>query len=708
LVEALAPGAALPGAALERISREARGNPLLAHELAHFALARDTDASTDALTFSALIAARLSSLTHAERELLDLVTLLGEPVPIDVALTASRADHACIQRLHAARLLRSTVQHKQHGHGLACLEPYHDRVREAIAGEVSEARARNIAATLVATLSRQTEPQHHLLSRCCELAGEHQAAAQHAIAAAQHAESALAFEQAVELYGLALRLGTWVELMQAQLTGSLGLALEYAGHSTLAADAYMRAAALSAGPTSLDFKRRAAQQLLFTGHYADGVRIMQEVAQESRIPMPRSTAKAVATFAFNALQIRYRGLAPRVRSGEHYDAALLKTAHAAVGTAFYQPLQAASAVSHYLRVVLDAQVSGGALATRHELRWHLTRALGYNALIHSTIAAKSPWAAALLARMNAVIGEDDSADNRGFGALVKGVTAYHWDHLREARGYLSRALEALRECTGVGWELDLSMLYDQLSACLCGDFADVVRTTPNLIDESFRRGRIWVGAMLTGGSGTITWLTPDDTQGCRKRLNEARRRWVTPDNFHWPDYFFIISELMLCLYEGDAARGLDLLSTRLASFNESQVARAAFTRRALAWYRSCCAASLLRQSQRGKASEDARYRALIRASAKQVPGAAPGCDAVLALADGDPERAADLLRSALKHSEGSGRLMYAAAGRRRLGQLLGGDEGSALVAQAEAYMTAQGVKNIEAMTMLLSPGFERL
>ena len=48
--------------------------------------------------------------------------------------------------------------------------------------------------------------------------------------------------------------------------------------------------------------------------------------------------------------------------------------------------------------------------------------------------------------------------------------------------------------------------------------------------------------------------------------------------------------------------------------------------------------------------------------------------------------------------------MLAASARRRLGQLLGGDEGTALLAAGDAFMRAQGVKNLEALTEVSCPG----
>ena len=49
--------------------------------------------------------------------------------------------------------------------------------------------------------------------------------------------------------------------------------------------------------------------------------------------------------------------------------------------------------------------------------------------------------------------------------------------------------------------------------------------------------------------------------------------------------------------------------------------------------------------------------------------------------------------------------LYAAASRRRLGELLGDDRGRQLQADADAWMTTQRIKNPERMMRMLVPGF---
>jgi len=76
----------------------------------------------------------------------------------------------------------------------------------------------------------------------------------------------------------------------------------------------------------------------------------------------------------------------------------------------------------------------------------------------------------------------------------------------------------------------------------------------------------------------------------------------------------------------------------------------------------------------------------------------------LALHAGDLPVAAKHLRAAVLGLQGNDMLMHAAAARRRLGELIGGDEGRELIAQGDAVMLAQRVKNLDAVTEMLCAG----
>jgi hypothetical protein len=107
---------------------------------------------------------------------------------------------------------------------------------------------------------------------------------------------------------------------------------------------------------------------------------------------------------------------------------------------------------------------------------------------------------------------------------------------------------------------------------------------------------------------------------------------------------------------------------------------------------------LLRQATRGAARLEHigvaaahAFGLLIRAGVCSVRGDQPGALERLNAAE-EAFRAADMG-------------LHAAIARRRRGELQGGDEGRTLVAEADAWMALEGVKNPTRMCAALAPGF---
>jgi hypothetical protein len=70
-----------------------------------------------------------------------------------------------------------------------------------------------------------------------------------------------------------------------------------------------------------------------------------------------------------------------------------------------------------------------------------------------------------------------------------------------------------------------------------------------------------------------------------------------------------------------------------------------------------------------------------------------------------PEAAGLRLRAAVDGFDAADMALHAAIARHRLGRLVGGDEGQALVATAAERLRELGVKNVTAMAAMLAPGF---
>ncbi len=64
-----------------------------------------------------------------------------------------------------------------------------------------------------------------------------------------------------------------------------------------------------------------------------------------------------------------------------------------------------------------------------------------------------------------------------------------------------------------------------------------------------------------------------------------------------------------------------------------------------------------------------------------------------------------LLETAVRNFEKAEMALYAATARRRLGKLVGGDEGEALITEADIWLRGQLVKIPERMEDVLMPGF---
>jgi hypothetical protein len=72
---------------------------------------------------------------------------------------------------------------------------------------------------------------------------------------------------------------------------------------------------------------------------------------------------------------------------------------------------------------------------------------------------------------------------------------------------------------------------------------------------------------------------------------------------------------------------------------------------------------------------------------------------------GDLDKTKQLLEEALSGLTACELGLFAAAARRRLGQLIGGDQGKALITEADRWMTAQGIRKPHRMAAVYAPGF---
>lgn len=687
-------------ASVQTIAAEAAGSPYFISELARFCR-QAGDAQLGVLSLSAMLSARVDALSASARRLLHVLALAGQQLRVPVALQAALATHADLDLLRAAHLVRSAA-----GPGDRPIECYHDRIRESVCSALSDAEKLAGFQALCAALLAFGEQDYELLSYCGEGAGALQQAAQHAWLAADQAAASLAFDHACSLYRRALELGSFDAEDNYALRTRLARALENAGRGQEAAAAYLDAAALATGDERIELQRCAADQLLTSGHVDEGRALLKQVCEAAGVTFTASAVRSALAFAWTQVRVPTRALrrigAPVPVTSARQALQLRVGRTGVTGLLSFLPVHAASVAGGYLTLAL----SHGQLEDQ-------VHALGFNAYLHFVLSPESKRGAVMIDAMQAQANASQSARLQAFANFIRGTALYHRGSYREARLNLGRALEVIRASTGSAWELDAAHVYDQLSAAYGGEHGDIARTSAAWVEEAFRCGRLWAAAMLSGWSGLPAWSGADDIEGYQRQRLDAQRRWRSNGEPKWPDYMLRVGDAYAYVYSGRPWYAFELLDSVRESYTRAGMSRGANLAAMFAVHRGRCAVSALRGAELELGSE--QYARLVRAveescvALRRFPGVRSlgielGFAAGLALYRSDAEASAEILTNAVAALDAGSHAMVAAAARRRLGQLLGGDRGREYLAAGEAYMLQQGIANLDATTELWCPG----
>src|SRR5262249_43399679 len=237
----------------EAIAREAGGHPLFIEELVHH-LQTLGEKDHGPMPLERALWSRICRLDEAARLIMELSAVAGVPVGQQVIAQAAELDFPDfvepVSILEAGHLIRRS------GARLAdTLEPYHDRVRDAVLANLAPETRRVRHERLAIALEAAERTDAEMLAVHWREAGRPDRAIQYAIRAAEEAATALAFDREVRLYRLSLELVPDRDAVKRQsLTVSLGDALANAGRGTDAAGAYLAAAAEADPVAALDLR----------------------------------------------------------------------------------------------------------------------------------------------------------------------------------------------------------------------------------------------------------------------------------------------------------------------------------------------------------------------------------------------------------------------------------------------------------------------
>jgi hypothetical protein len=688
-----------------RIAREAGGWPFFVRELAHYAGALE-DAAPPSL--EEMILGRVAALPDDARRLLEVLAIAAQPLERAVAAKAAEVEGgepACVAVLRRQRLLR--VRGRA---GSEEIETYHDRIHETVAGALSAELRRKRHERLGAALEVTGKADAEVLATHFHAAGQREKAAQYAVQAADGATAAFGFDQAVRLYRQAIALMNADDPERRALHERLGEALSSAGRGVEAAAAYLVAAEGQAPATSLVLRRKAAENQIMSGHTDEGLEAMRPLLAAVGITLPITRLGALLRTLPLMLWFWLRGLRYRERSAEEIPAKelLRLDACAAIAADFIRQPHFHSLYAHQLFL------------------WHALRAgeprricmALSGELIVRTYFRIAP-SELTIHRMAVGLVDRFSEEKPRLEMSLGFASLFRW-RLRDARAYYERAESMLaveaasaRHDGMVGAvrkHIDLGFVRVQLVGLLqiLGTWNDLRRRYPVWLEDARARGDIYVERRLLCEAGRILALCADRPEEARDLLSRGEALWPDRDGFNKQ----VVSLWSRChnaqYEESGVGTGALLIQREHPLRPKTWIPAAMQVMNLLSFADACVAAAAT--SSRGEREEllRAAERAVRRFRRRSSPGVLYiylwKLDASVAATRGDRERALAMLLKAETICVECELGMVLEPLRRRRGELLGGEEGRALVEAADAAMRAEGIVNPARWAASFVPG----
>ncbi len=686
----------------DALAADSGGSPFFLGELVRYGALGSAPAET-VPSLDEVIRARAAQLSEDARRLLDVVAVAGGPVQLRVAHAAAGLgveEAPAVGLLRTERLIRTRRTDERDE-----IETYHDRIREAVIGRLGESSLRALNAGLARAWETVGGADPETLATHWQRAGAPERAARYAVEAASQASQALAFDRAARLYRLSLSLQRPADSSEeGRLQIRLGDALANAGRGAAAAEAYLAGVVDGTPPGErLELRRRAAQQLLISGHIDEGLQLLREVLGALHMRLARTPRRALVFLVIRALHLRLRGLRFQTRDAATLtddETRLLDTCWVAVtGLGMSDSIRA----FHFQLVHL-------LIALRIGEPYRVVRALALQAGQSVMRGRRSGQRADRLLRQATKLADELGHPHaRGLCLTIRAAVASFHGHFRAAIDLAQMGEEVLRsECTGVSWELDTALIFHLHSLYWTGQWRTLAHRLPALLREAEDRGDLYLSTYIGTRSFYVCLLAADATDEAMQRQSRTIEAW-SRQGFQVQHYWDWIARVEIDLYAGrgeGAWRRLEegwrlFVSSRLdanqAIFIESRFLRARAALAAAAERGAAASAPLVRRAERDATSIE-RQRARWGAALAGLVRAA------VAATRGLRNAAIDLTTSAEDEFRALEMAQFAAAARYRRGQLLGIEQGRRLVEEAEAWMRAEGIANPAHMTGMLAPG----
>jgi tetratricopeptide (TPR) repeat protein len=682
------------------IAAESEGNPFLASELVRSARGRDGELRARAtINLDQVLLERFLALPVSQQALLEIISVIGRPVDRALVLSVSGLGpqgNPSFDALRSARLIRT-----RGGRDAELVEHHHDRVREVVSNNVAPARRAILHALVARELEARGKGDAELLMMHHTEAGDTERAAHYAIEAARLASASFAYDHAARLLRRALEhqpVRPASEL--ATLHAELGQALERAGRSAEAADAYLAAAEHAEPARAAELRLSTGAQLLVCGRYARGMELLRETAPEFGIKLSRGGRGALLSLLMGRARLALRG----VRFNKRKEAD--------VAPRLLRDIDASYAVASGLGTVdslvgADVQTRGVLKALEAGEPWRVLRALVYEAGFRCGSLGGQEKSRAMLARAGELARELERPEAHGM--VEFGVAFYHQHgvgDLLAARPAFERGEELLLGTPGMNGELAILRCSYVTLLDLLGDVHTLVQRLPGLMADAERRGDHLLFTSLV--CAPLFWLARDAVPELDLYLENSRKLWPK-DHFVMPHYWLMVAEMHRDLYAGDGRACVERLTPLQRELERSYYLSIPTVRIEVFHPRARGALMLAMDGHEPKAMlalAEADARALERTRRNAAQPLAKLLRASIAALRGQREQVPELLRDASSAASAQGLTMHAAIADLYRGKLVLGDEGKQLAHESTAILHKLGIRDVGRVARAIAPGLE--
>jgi serine/threonine protein kinase len=693
---------------VDTIASEAAGHPLFIDEIVRH-LVHVGAPATAALRLDEALWSRVEALEDRARKLVELAAVAGTPIAQDamtVALDVAPADFTKLTSfLRVAHLVKTSGSR-----GSDTIETYHSRVRSAVLAKMKLPELRAHHRRLAVALESSGSNDEEAMAAHWEGAGVRDNAAKHMLKAAEHAQEALAFDRAAKMYERALTLRSESKNRsdreaERAIERKWADALAMAGRGALAAKAYRSAAVGANAAEALDLRRRAAEHLLRSGHFDEGLIAVRHVLTSVGLSFPETPMRALLLILVLRTYLFFRGLDFRERDASDLSARDLTRVDVcwsvAVSLSLVDPIRGALFQERHLLLSLRAREP-----------YRVARALALCTSVHGmkgTSAIKKTRAIA--ARAQGVATRSGSPHALAWVKASMGLSFYIMGLFREALDSLREAEVIFRnEVLGSAWEIFPVRLFTLQSLAMLGRMKELGQEQPLTLREAIDRGDRYGAVNARIGMSNLVWLMAGEPEMARRQCQEAVREWST-QGFHLEHYYALMALMHVDLYEGKPRAALDRWNAEWRAIERSLITRVQFVK--ITCYQLRGRAMLATVADTRGAEREAVLRDVLRDARRidreNAPWAAGNASLLRAGVQaqrGDAEGAKSQLERAVAELEQHGMLLHANVARIALAPRLGGDAGKEMSEATSTWMREQTIQKPARLVRVFAPGLE--